>query len=481
MAKTRLLMKPVLLLLLCFCLLPIALGAEESIHARELREWKARELSGWQGWQDPQNLPVAPLARSHRNTTHEVHGYHPYWMGNAYEDYDWDLLSTVAFFSLELSSTGDISNNHGWPWTGLVETAHDNGVRVLLTATMFLSWDLTVLLSSASNRSNAISQLVSAVTEGGADGVNVDFEGVAWDQRSNYVLFLQDLRIALDAALPNAYLSVATPAVDWSDAYWYSAIASYSDHLMVMAYDFHYPGSSSTGPVAPLANWGTYNVTWSINDYLNKGVAASKLLLGVPYYGYLWSCANGEPGAPTYGWGTAKTFAEAYPEALNYGLLWDGAGQTSWYRYNSGGWYQCWFEDDRSLTFKYEFAINENLAGIGIWALGYDGSRSELWTALDDAFGTLADAVPLSAQLKLEAWPNPFNPRTRIRVSREEAGPLNLVIHDLQGRSVQDLFHGQAGEVLELDWQAENLPSGVYLLRGSAGGPLFSKKLLLLK
>ena len=40
---------------------------------------------------------------------------------------------------------------------------------------------------------------------------------------------------------------------------------------------------------------------------------------------------------------------------------------------------------DRSRI--YDFAIDNNLKGIGIWALGYDGDNTELWSLLYSKFG----------------------------------------------------------------------------------------------
>ncbi|MDD3662208.1 MAG: hypothetical protein PHG63_04050, partial [Candidatus Dojkabacteria bacterium] len=35
---------------------------------------------------------------------------------------------------------------------------------------------------------------------------------------------------------------------------------------------------------------------------------------------------------------------------------------------------------------KYDFVLGRNLGGIGIWALGYDNGRSELWSTLQSKF-----------------------------------------------------------------------------------------------
>ena len=59
------------------------------------------------------------------------------------------------------------------------------------------------------------------------------------------------------------------PPVDWSNAWDYNALASISDGLFIMGYNYHYSGSSTTGPNSPLSGTG-YNLSWTVNDYLNK-------------------------------------------------------------------------------------------------------------------------------------------------------------------------------------------------------------------
>ena len=51
---------------------------------------------------------------------------------------------------------------------------------------------------------------------------------------------------------------------------------------------------------------------------------------------------------------------------------------------------QGWYDDSLSLSLKYDFAINNNLLGVGIWALGYDGTNPELWDLLSAKFGASA-------------------------------------------------------------------------------------------
>ena len=53
----------------------------------------------------------------------------------------------------------------------------------------------------------------------GADGVNIDFESFPESQKNNLVTFVKDLRAILRNSIPNAQVTLATPAVDWNNAW----------------------------------------------------------------------------------------------------------------------------------------------------------------------------------------------------------------------------------------------------------------------
>ena len=55
-------------------------------------------------------------------------------------------------------------------------------------------------------------------------------------------------------------------------------------------------------------------------------------------------------------------------------------------------WRQLYFDDATALKAKYDLVNRTDLRGVGIWALGYDGTRTELYEALKDKF--ITDKVP---------------------------------------------------------------------------------------
>jgi hypothetical protein len=79
-------------------------------------------------------------------------------------------------------------------------------------------------------------------------------------------------------------------------------------------------------------------------------------------------------------------------------------------------------------------------------------------------------------------YPNPFNPMTIISFSLHQRSFVSLKIFDVRGREVSTIVLGelQAGSYAR-QWNATNMPSGVYFYRLQAGKYRETKKLLLLK
>ncbi|MBP1656171.1 MAG: alpha-L-arabinofuranosidase-like protein [Bacteroidetes bacterium] len=80
---------------------------------------------------------------------------------------------------------------------------------------------------------------------------------------------------------------------------------------------------------------------------------------------------------------------------------------------------------------------------------------------------TSAEDVPSGSVEQFELmqnFPNPFNPHTTIQYSLREASTVSLRVYDVMGREVASLLNDErrpAGRH-EVDFEAENLPSGAY-------------------
>ncbi|MBN2411757.1 CotH kinase family protein [candidate division KSB1 bacterium] len=103
--------------------------------------------------------------------------------------------------------------------------------------------------------------------------------------------------------------------------------------------------------------------------------------------------------------------------------------------------------------------------------------------AYDPASDITEPAVNMPGRFRLyQNYPNPFNPVTTIRFDMPQPGFVELKIYNINGREIATLFAGQkTAGTHNIDWNASQYASGIYLVRLKTGHFKDFKKLLLLK
>jgi hypothetical protein len=89
----------------------------------------------------------------------------------------------------------------------------------------------------------------------------------------------------------------------------------------------------------------------------------------------------------------------------------------------------------------------------------------------------------IPSKFSLESvYPNPFNAITKIKFELSQTAPVKLAIFNIQGQQVwsQKRSFMPAG-THTISWNAQNQPSGVYLIQFSSGFQSQSTKAILLK
>lgn len=324
---------------------------------------------------------------------YEVFGWYPYWEKNYYENINFSLLSTVAYFSYEVNpSTGNAVSVHDWETTGLIDSIRNySNKRILLTVSNFGERNNRRFLRNPKAVDQLISNLIALLSKRNADGVCIDFEGVQKKEKDNYTGFLISLSNRLKAANRAYKVYMTVPSVDFSKSLDFKNLTKVVDKFVIMGYDYYGKTSTIAGPVSPLQSgkdWEPFNLETSVNYYLDQNVLGSKLLLALPTYGSLWETENQSLqskakkylGARTYSY--IKSYIDkdipSYIEPISKSAY-------STYRVTDGKttYRQCWFENDSTFTYKIGLIKEKKLAGLGIWALGYDKGYDDFWKVIN--------------------------------------------------------------------------------------------------
>uniref|UniRef100_UPI0013E3423C glycoside hydrolase family 18 protein n=1 Tax=Paenibacillus alginolyticus TaxID=59839 RepID=UPI0013E3423C len=268
-------------------------------------------------------------------------------------------------------------------------------------------------------RANFANSAVNFLRKYSFDGVDLDWEypvsgGLAGNSyrpadKQNYTLLLQEIRNKLDAAgVTDGKAYTLTIAAGASKLYQTNTeldkIAQYCDWINIMTYDFHGGWDAKSGQNAPLyfdpADNGIdpqgFNAANTVQGFLDHGVPANKLVMGLPFYGRGWDgCASANNGLyQTCAKGSSKGTVEPgsfdfwdiqanYVNKNGYARYWNDVTKTPWL-YNASTGTFITYDDAQSFQYKTDYIKSKGLAGGMFWEFSGDKSKT-LLNALSDA------------------------------------------------------------------------------------------------
>ena len=403
-----------------------------------------------------------------------VFGFLPYWeqSAGANANMQYDKLSHLACFNFLVQLDASVATPAGWPWTTEINAAHAAGTKVVMTVTNFGGADganavAEELITNTSKQAIFFANIKTIIQSANLDGVNIDFEGMVGTTRdADLNTFMTALTSYIRTQLPGKEVSFDAPAVLWSGWVIDGLVASV-DYLIIMAYDYTSASSANSGPVAPLIHptSGVLSVTKTLEGS-TFGYATpvantpEKLVLAVPYYGQHWKTTTNVAESSTTSSEGSTRFRDTETEALtNGGWLWNTDFEYPWYRWYDGtNWNQVWSDNTQSVEAKFDLALAKNLGGVGMWALNYDGNRTEFWDLIETKFGATASVDDSFIKKNIKIYPNPSSDFIHIANSK------NIKLNKIE------MFNLLGQMILQVQTEDKlinisHLTSGVYFLK----------------
>jgi len=145
------------------------------------------------------------------------------------------------------------------------------------------------------------------------------------------------------------------------------------------------------------------------------------------------------------------------------------------------------------LSYDNAELLTAAMGGFPIGDLNWFPTQNAAWQAQKaDEYQTIHDALtivdvevvegPADKYELSQNYPNPFNPTTKISYTIPEASNVTLKVYDALGKEVATLVNEfQGANKYKVDFNANQLSSGVYIYKLEAGNFSITKKMLLLK
>ncbi|WP_328448107.1 glycoside hydrolase family 18 chitinase [Streptomyces sp. NBC_00386] len=230
------------------------------------------------------------------------------------------------------------------------------------------------------------------------DGIDIDWEypnscGLSCDTSgaAAYKNLMQALRAKFGS---NNLVTAATTADGTSggkiDAADYGGASQYVDWYNVMSYDFFgaFAAQGPTAPHSPLTSYSGiptpgFTTADAIAKFKSKGVPASKLLIGIGFYGRGWTgVTQSAPGGTATGpaAGTYEQGIEDY-KVLKTSCPSTGLVAGTAYAYCGNNWWS--YDTPATIGTKMSWAKSQGLGGAFFWEFSGDTSNGELVSAIN--------------------------------------------------------------------------------------------------
>jgi len=282
---------------------------------------------------------------------------------NIWNSFNFSVLTSLAYDGIYVNGSGYITSYNGWPNGDMIRRAHSSGAQVVVV----VNGDWQGILPQRQAAKTMAQEVTNAVVNAGADGANVDFEGIPANLKDDFSYAMSVLADSLHGYQKALTLAVSVTYDGWSKGYDYPYLAQVTDGLFYMAYDMNW-GSDIANANAPLPAIET-----DLKLSLSSNVPANKMILGVPWYGYEYPCTTttfGTECRTNHPWPMPSySYTTMIARGDKYGLKWDSKSSSPYYEYldSEGVRVQGWFDDARSLALKYQMAKGLNLNGVGMW------------------------------------------------------------------------------------------------------------------
>jgi len=270
-----------------------------------------------------------------------------------------DQIDVIAPAWFHANANGMIYGNDS---PAVTQFARAHGIKVvpIVANGEFQQGVSHTLVTDGNRQTQLLDGLQRLVNNFGYDGVNIDFENLAPPDRALFSALMSNVYARLHPL--GKLVTIAIPSKTsetfggFSGGFDYAAIAPSVDLAVIMAYDQHYSG----GPAGPIAD-----VAW-VNDvisYAKSSIPPSKILLGLPFYGYNWAIGRNGARSMAYNDIVATVFATGTQIQM------DPSSQSPFFIYAGR---IVWFENSSSLRTKVNLVNQHGLAGWAGWRLGQE-------------------------------------------------------------------------------------------------------------
>ncbi len=338
--------------------------------------------------------------RYYSDLTDGVSMSYMYYSNSTASNKTYQDIDIVIFAHATAAADGTIANlstlNSYLP--SRVANCHAYGTYAILS---FFTDNLSTIAADNALRITFANNIVNAINSLNLDGVDIDWEFPASAEAPNYTLLMKEIYNRVKANNSH-HLVITATGIDTYTRYDLTNSIQYLDYVNIMTYDMHSTATATHHSALNYKSGYCYKAISNAYTYYvtNLGLDPNKLILGIPFYGRVFTNTNGLGTAATYDSSISyASIVSTYLSNPNYSEYWDSNCQAP-YLYSAVDRKFISYDNPTSIALKVKYAADKGFAGVMYWQDAQD-SGDVLFNALIN--GMNDNKISFSANIGLLA------------------------------------------------------------------------------
>lgn len=284
------------------------------------------------------------------------------------------------------NKTGHLKNLNGWDTAEILnildiknaglENYEKKKIKPILNVIFSKKLDLSNFVLNNTNQQNLINDLKYILPlHQSTEGICLQLEQIDIFYKKQTTEFIIKLSQELKKINKNYKLYLIIPPAGNNSYFEFNLINSYVDYYILDFYSI--PETPKPLPLAPIKGKELNSIESTFSFYINNEIPSTKLILGLSYQGLKWSFNK---QTQQFKYIQPLTYAEIRAR-YNWPITYNNEFGTAYMdSIDSKGDIKrrIFFEDENTLSKKYDYILQNDLAGVSIYASNFDKGYGDL-------------------------------------------------------------------------------------------------------
>ncbi|MCG8475508.1 MAG: glycosyl hydrolase family 18 protein [Cytophagales bacterium] len=333
--------------------------------------------------------------------------WYPYWNGNSYNNYDFDLINTFIYYAYDIDPLTGLATNpeaiYTWKNTPMVDTIRSTRTNVFLSATLYDPLPVSKFLSNLYSQTVFIDSISQMMFNKKADGLLLDLYPVPEKHHAEYLAFIQNLSQKIKQLQPTSKLGLTVSVKD-------IGLLNFQNTLPIVdlfvASNYtngkNNPNRKISAPFPLRSSFeGEESMENIVDGLLNEGVPPQKILMTVYDFSTVWELTHSKRQLGTFvDYAPFESILYNFPNREKISVY-DSAAACN-YLISDNNLY--WYENEKSLLDKMIWLQSKGIGGITFWTIVGQQSHLPFWNAIEKGM-TVDSIASITPSLSKDRFP----------------------------------------------------------------------------